>query len=78
VEGLTVGAVARDIAERTGTSVPPHVISNLYYRRILDNDLCRVVCGVRLIPPDYVPVIEAELRRRGFLRTALPEVPPCQ
>ncbi|HEV8068653.1 MAG TPA: hypothetical protein VGP76_13025 [Planctomycetaceae bacterium] len=64
---LTVSDVARDIENRTGQTVSPQEISNLFYRRILDHRRCPLTGRVRLIPPDYLPGIEQVLRERGIL-----------
>ena len=72
---LTVGEAARQIADRTGTPVPPHVISYLFYKRHLDDKQCPVVTRCRLIPPSYIPCIEAALRARGMLPPV--EATPC-
>jgi hypothetical protein len=56
---LTVSQVAR----RLGAS--PRDISDLFYRRTLRDDLCPIVGGRRLIPPNYVETIRAALKRAG-------------
>ncbi len=56
---VTVGQVARKL------SVPGFEISNLFYRGHLNEKVCPVVSGRRLIPEDYVPEIACELRRIG-------------
>jgi hypothetical protein len=53
---LTVSDVARHLGVR------PRDVSNLFYQRRLDDQRCPVVGGRRLIPPDYLPAIEAALR----------------
>ena len=58
---LSVGDVARQL----GPKVKPAQISQLFYERLLRDDLCPVVAGRRLIPPDMVPVIGWALRRKG-------------
>ena len=45
----------------------PKDISDLFYLRKLDDAKCPVVGGRRLIPPDYLPEIEAALRNAGRL-----------
>lgn len=50
-----------DVARRLG--LPPKLLSDLFYRRHLDDDRCPVAGGRRLIPEDYVPAVERELRR---------------
>jgi hypothetical protein len=54
-----------DVARRLG--VPPRVISDLFYQRALDDGVCPVVCGRRVIPEEYVPEIEKVLRGRNLL-----------
>jgi hypothetical protein len=76
VRDLTVGECARQIGDNAGTSVPPHVISSLFYKRVLDGELCPVVSRCRRIPPSYVATIESVLRTRGLLPPA--EATPCQ
>jgi hypothetical protein len=48
----------------------PRDISDLFYSRILDESRCPVFQGRRLIPPDYIPVVEQTLRDRGKLPRA--------
>jgi len=64
---LSVSAVARQISQDTGITVPPHVLSTLFYRRRLDDERCPVVDGRRLIPQDYVPFIREALQEEGVL-----------
>lgn len=64
---LTVSAVARQISQDTGTTVPPHVVSTLFYKRRLDDVRCPIVGGRRLIPQDYVPAIREALQEQGVL-----------
>lgn len=65
----TVSEVAREISRDEGVIIAPHVISNLFYRRQLDDARCPVVNRVRLIPPDYVPEIRNVLERSGLLKS---------
>ena len=64
---LTVSQVARKIAERTGHAVSPQQISDLFYKRILDDGRCPIVGRSRLIPAGYVSVIERVLAQRDLL-----------
>lgn len=73
---LTVSEVARRLSRETGSTVAPHVISALFYKRQLDDDICPIVGRIRLIPEDYIPAIEGELRRHGFLAGASEPVDP--
>jgi len=57
---LSVGDVARLV------DVRPAQITDLFYKRVLRDDLCPIVAGRRLIPPDYVRVIVMALRRKGI------------
>ncbi len=56
---LSVGDVARLLG------VKPAQVTALFYERRLRDDLCPIVAGRRLIPPDYIDVIAMELRRKG-------------
>jgi hypothetical protein len=57
---LSVGDVARRLGVR------PQQITDLCYKRELRDDLCPIVAGRRLIPPDYVKMIAMALRRKGI------------
>jgi DNA-binding transcriptional regulator YdaS (Cro superfamily) len=57
----SVSAVARRLG------VTPTMISNLFYRRILSDEICPVIDGRRLIPSHYVLEIERLLIERGLL-----------
>jgi hypothetical protein len=59
---LIVSEVARRIGAR------PKDISDLFYLRRLNDSLCPVVGGRRLIPESYVPEIEKALREAGKLQ----------
>jgi hypothetical protein len=61
---FTVSDVARRIRAR------PKDISDLFYQRRLDDRRCPIVGGRRLIPEDYLPVIEATLRQLGRLEVS--------
>ena len=63
MHGLTysVSGVARLLG------VPPPLISNLFYRRLLSDKICPVVDGRRLIPVHYVGEIKRLLRERGLI-----------
>ena len=52
----SVSEVARRIGAR------PKDISDLFYQRKLDDQRCPIVAGRRLIPDDYVPLVETTLR----------------
>ena len=60
--------VEQTIAERRGVDIPPQRLSDLFYRRKLNANRCPVVGGVRRIPAEYLPVIEAVLEARGVLQ----------
>ncbi len=60
MDPLSVGQVARRLGVR------PSQITQLFYEQRLRDDLCPIVAGRRLIPPDYVSVIAMELRRKGI------------
>jgi hypothetical protein len=52
-----------EVARRLGAN--PRDVSDLFYRRRLRDDACPIVGGRRLIPADYVAIIEMALRRAG-------------
>lgn len=64
---MTVSELARRLSEKYGVQVSPRQISDLFYRRILDDALAPVVGRQRLISPADVPTIEAELKHRGIV-----------
>jgi hypothetical protein len=70
---LTVSEVASELERRLEVAVPPRILSDLIYQRLLPIDRCPIVGGRRLIPPDLVPAIEAKLRERGVLGQLLGE-----
>jgi hypothetical protein len=49
-----------DVARRLG--VTPRRISDLFYRRVLDDDACPIIAGRRLIPENYLGAVRAALR----------------
>ena len=67
---LTVSDVARALSEELGVDVGPRDLSDLFYKRLLRNDLCPVVGGRRLIPSGYVAEILTILRARGVVPVA--------
>jgi hypothetical protein len=69
---LTVSTAARQLSHETGVTIPPHVISTLFYKRRLDDDRCPVVSRIRLIPEDYLPTIKAALQEQGVLPAKAP------
>lgn len=52
-----------EAARRLGAN--PREISELFYRRRLSDSRCPIVGGRRLIPADYLAVIEIVLKRAG-------------
>jgi hypothetical protein len=52
-----------EVAEMIGAK--PRDISDLFYRKELRRDLCPVKSGRRLIPANYVPIVERILRKFG-------------
>jgi len=67
-ETLTVSEAARQLGAR------PRDITDLFYRRLLRDDLCPIVGDRRLIPEDYLPQVAAALRRRGKPVTPVPTI----
>jgi hypothetical protein len=60
-----------DVSRRL--SVRPRDISDLFYQRALNDAVCPVIGGRRLIPSDYLPTIQAKLKA---LRAARKEDEP--
>lgn len=58
---LSVSETARRIGAR------PKDISDLLYQRRLDDMRCPIVAGRRLIPEDYLAIVQATLQRVGRL-----------
>lgn len=67
---MSVGSCAKLIAEEFGVSVRARDITRLLYDGELRDDICYIESGRRVIPPTYVPMVVAALRRRGKLPTA--------
>ena len=67
MRSLTVSETARRLSRETGQTVSPQDISNLFYKRHLDDERCPVVGRFRLIPEEYLPTIERVLREHGLL-----------
>ena len=61
---FTVSQAARQLSQKLGRTVAPQTISNLFYRRQLDDNRCPVVGRIRLIPSDYLSTIELALQRQ--------------
>jgi len=56
---LSVSEVARRLGAR------PRDISDLFYQRLLRDDLCPIVAGRRLVPESYLDVVRMVLVRNG-------------
>lgn len=65
---LSVSELARRLSEKYDQPVSPHQLSDLFYRRVLDDALAPIVGRQRLISPTALPRIEAELKKRGIVR----------
>lgn len=52
-----------ELADEIGC--PPKMISDLFFRRVLDPSRCTIKAGRRLIPEDYVTHVKRALRQRG-------------
>jgi hypothetical protein len=76
MEHLTVSDVARALTRQTGTTIAPHQISDLFYKRLLDDEICPIAGNTRLIPASYVAAIEGKLRERGVIPTKHEGGPP--
>lgn len=60
---LSVSEAARQLGCK------PRDISDAFYARRLSDTKCPIISGRRLIPEDYLPRIQAELRRAGHTVT---------
>ena len=54
-----------DVARQLG--VAPRMISDLFYQRVLNDVICPVMGGRRIIPDHYVIEIERILRERHLV-----------
>ncbi len=48
--------------------IPPRILSDLFYGRVLSEDRCPMFAGRRAIPEDYIPEIRRVLIERGKLK----------
>lgn len=62
---MTVSEVARQIETRLGRTIPPRQISDLFYSRRIDDSRCPVIGRNRVVPVDFIPVIEQALLNKG-------------
>jgi hypothetical protein len=67
---LTVSDAARELSDELGHVVRPRDISDLFYRRLLEDRHCPILGGRRLIPRDYLPAIVVALQGRGLIKDA--------
>ncbi|QOV89758.1 hypothetical protein [Humisphaera borealis] len=61
---LTVSEAARTVSDIVGSEVAPKVLSDMLYRRELDDRVCPVHAGRRMIPRHYLDVIAQKVRQR--------------
>ena len=59
IDILGVGDVARQLG------VAPKRITELFYTRCVNPERAPIVAGRRLIPRSLIPIIAAQLRRKG-------------
>jgi len=64
---FSVSQAAREISKQAGVTISPHLISNLFYRRELDDDACPIIGTARIIPASYLSAIADVLRKRGVI-----------
>lgn len=64
---LTVSEAAREIERRFKCPVRPRDISTLLYDRQIDDSLCPIIAGHRMIDRDVLPRIEDALVARGAI-----------
>lgn len=63
------GAVARMFG------VQRRDVSDLFYQGRLNEHLCPIILGRRVIPANYIPMIAMALHRAGKIASPRPEVP---
>lgn len=63
-EQMTASQAARELSKRLGRLVAPRVVSDLLYNRKIDDRLCPLVGGRRLITAEGLSAVEGLLRRR--------------
>ena len=68
MRSLTVSETARHLSRECGCTVSPQHLSNLFYKRYLDDARCPIIGRSRLIPVDYLPTIKRVLLERGLLK----------
>ena len=67
---LTVSEAARELTLMVDEDVAPKVLSDLLYRRVLDEGRCPIIGGRRVIPAAYLAEVARVLRVRGYVRGA--------
>jgi hypothetical protein len=67
VDYVSVSQAARELGAK------PKSISDLLYQRELQDELCPIIAGRRLIPRTYLPAVRRELLKRGLLATPVSE-----
>ena len=71
---LTVTLAAGILSEQIGKMIPPTVLSDLLYKRVLDVRRCPLIGDRRMIPADYLPKIIEVLQRRGVVSSSIKEL----
>jgi hypothetical protein len=66
-ELMTVSDVARELSDQFKEVIQPRVITDLFYKRLLDDNRCQVLGGRRLIPRDYLAEIRRILTEKGLI-----------
>ncbi|MBM3970441.1 MAG: hypothetical protein FJ302_11340 [Planctomycetes bacterium] len=73
VDLLTVSGAAREIEHHCGCPVRPRDISTLLYDRRIDDRLCPIIAGHRMISREVLPLIEQVLVERGVISSRVEE-----
>jgi hypothetical protein len=60
---LTVSEAAQEAREALADDVPPRLISDLIYQRILDVERCPMLGGRRIIERGYLPTLLSRVRQ---------------
>jgi RNA polymerase sigma factor (sigma-70 family) len=60
---LSISQAAKELESTLGQSVPPHLISGLFFRKLLDEKTGPMIAGRRVILPSALPLIASKLRQ---------------
>lgn len=70
IQPMTISQVARMLEAQMGIPIPPRVISDLFYQRLISEELGPVVGGRRMVDRQAVPSIKEAILKRQTQRKA--------